>query len=128
MKQSEIKAMLALEPSYKQAAKEEFRRLSRKLLTNVVKELGLAKGSYDLRYNPGGVAVSGDATLHTNTLYISFNLDGRKWVLVRTCKGRKDYHGGLNQSYDFERLERDGLPAFIDWLKTNPLIEVTSTP
>ena len=52
-----------------------------------------------VRFNPGGCAVSGEVTLHTDHVYIQFSgdLHNQLGVLIRTCKGRKDYCGGPNQ-------------------------------
>lgn len=102
--------------SYNETAKNQFKRESMALLRKVVKLLGLKKGTYDLRYNPAGIACSGDAILHTDNFYVSFDLDVMGWVLVRTCKGRKDYTGGPNRQYSFSELAQDGaegLSAFI---------------
>ena len=102
--------------SYNETAKARFKRESMALLRKVVKILGLEKGTYDLRYNPAGIACSGDATLHTDSFYVSFNLDISDWVLVRTCKGRKDYTGGPNRQFPFTQLAAsgaEGLATFI---------------
>lgn len=54
----------------------------------------------DIRFNPGGPAVSGEITLHTDKIYVQFagdcHNDPSLGVMVRTCKGRKDYCGGVN--------------------------------
>lgn len=102
--------------SYNETSKDCFKRESMALLRKVAKLLGLEKGTYDIRYNPAGIACSGDATLHAENFYVSFNLDVLDWVLVRTCQGRKDYTGGPNQQYSFSELAKngaDGLTAFI---------------
>jgi len=56
-------------------------------------------GDADIRFNPGGIAVSGETTLHAGRVYVQFSGDyhGRSGVLVRSCKGRKDYTGGWNR-------------------------------
>ena len=65
----------------------------------------------EVRYNPGGIAVSGDATLHGDDVYVSFNADAMcRWILYRKCNGKKDYTGGPNHSYPFEAIERKGRP------------------
>jgi hypothetical protein len=107
MKPAELKrlAVVSRECSYNATAKNEFRRLSRKLLKEVAELTQL--GTADLRYNEGGIAVSGEATLHTDLVYIqvsSIDLG----ILVRVCKGRKDYHGGPNQWYAWSRVVEYG--------------------
>lgn len=76
----------------KKAAASKFKSALRK----VAKALGLQAGQYDLRFNPGGIAVWGEVTLHTDTVYIQASNGHSLGVLVRTCKGRKDYTGGRN--------------------------------
>jgi len=96
--------------------KSQFKKDSMALLRKVVKILGLSKGTYDIRYNQAGIACSGDAILHSNTFYVLFNLDSFPWVLVRTCKGRKDYTGGVNRQFMFSDLKTkgaEGLACFI---------------
>ena len=102
--------------SYNETKKAQFKREGMSLLRKVVKLLALPKGTYNLRYNAAGIACSGDCTLHADTFYVRFNLDCCNWVLVRTCKGQKDYTGGPNQSYSFNQLKEhgaEGLALFI---------------
>lgn len=76
----------------KKAAASKFKTALRK----VAKALSLTTEQYDLRFNPGGIAVWGEVTLHTDTVYIQASKGYDMGVLVRTCKGRKDYTGGRN--------------------------------
>ena len=94
--------------SYNDINKTQFKRDGMKLLRKVVKLLGLQKGTYNLRYNAAGIACSGDCTLHADNFYVQFDLDCCDWVLVRTCKGQKDYTGGPNRQYSFRMLEEYG--------------------
>lgn len=103
--------------SYNETAKAKFKKDGMALLRKVVKLLGLEKDTYDVRYNAGGIAVSGDCTLHSDTFYVSFNLDGCNWVLVRTCKGRKDYTGGPNRQYPFDLLKKNGAEGLAEFIK-----------
>ena len=103
--------------SYNETAKARFKKDAMALLRKVVRILGLEKGTYDLRYNPAGIACSGDATLHTEDVYISFNLDVSEWILVRTCKGRKDYGGGPNRQYRFAQLVEEGAEGLADFIR-----------
>lgn len=84
---------LARQAGYNEQGKAQYKTLAMKLLRRVAKELALPKGTYDLRFNPGGIAVAGDATLHHEKFYLTVNETG---VMYRTCKGRKDYTGGAN--------------------------------
>lgn len=103
--------------SYHEVNKARFEKQSDALIRQVVKILGLPKGSYDNRYNPAGIACSGDRTLHTDKVYVSFNLDCMNAVLVRTCKGRKDYTGGRNQWFSFERLAETGAQGLAEFIQ-----------
>ena len=61
--------------------------------------LALPKGSFDIRSNAGGIAVSGEVTLHAENIYVQISqscLGGGMGVLIRTCAGRRDYTGGRN--------------------------------
>lgn len=78
--------------------KEDFHRHGKKFLKNVADALGLEKATFDVRSNKGGDAVSGEVTLHTDSLYVQMYGYGQNGVQImyRTCEGRKDYHGGRN--------------------------------
>lgn len=80
-------------------AKKAFHRDGMSFLRKLARALGLAEGTYDVRSNAGGVAVSGEVTLHSDDLYVqlgeSFVGVGVQ-VLYRSCSSRKDYTGGRN--------------------------------
>jgi hypothetical protein len=82
--------------AYDDAAKKATASRFKTALRKVAKALGLTKEQFDLRFNPGGIAVWGEVTLHTDTLYIQASKGCDMGVLVRTCNGRKDYCGGRN--------------------------------
>jgi len=91
----------------KPCLKTEFVKLSKAYLRMIAKELELPKGSFDLRVNLGGPAVSGDITLHTDTIYIQFSqfcINPAFGFYYRSCKGRKDYTGGTNRWMKWEKL------------------------
>ena len=75
----------------------EWKKKSMSFLRRIAKELNLNKGDYSIRFNPGGIAVSGDAILHHNSFYLHINDFGGYW---RTCKGQKDYSGGANRNFN----------------------------
>lgn len=80
--------------------KEKFAREAKAVLRLLAKELGIERKGYDLRWNPGGIAVCGEATLHADNLYVQFTqscLGPAIGFMYRSCKGRKDYTGGPNQ-------------------------------
>ncbi|MCO5066791.1 MAG: hypothetical protein M9924_20665 [Rhizobiaceae bacterium] len=85
--------------SYDEQQKRRFHTTARSRLKKLAGELGLPPDSYDLRSNRAGIAVSGEVTLHHTTVYIQvgqFGLSSGHGILIRTCKGRKDYAGGPN--------------------------------
>lgn len=79
---------------YHSVNKECYRRAAMTYLRALAKDLHLAKDSYSVRFNPGGIAVSGDAILHHDLFYLNVSSGMAYW---RTCKGRKDYSGDANR-------------------------------
>jgi hypothetical protein len=98
--------------------KDEYRKLGRRILKSLADILGLQKGEYDIRWNPGGIACSGDHTLHTDWFYLglSDNL-GVGWFFYRTCKGRKDYTGGCNCIVQWQHFLTYGLEYLANAIK-----------
>ena len=95
--------------SYDNAAKRAFHSHARRQLKQLAAALGLPPQSYDLRSNAGRIAVSGEATLHADHLYVQAcqPATGRDTgILFRTCQGRKDYHGGPNNFASLDLLNR----------------------
>lgn len=80
-------------------AKKQFHADGRRAMRRLAEALRLADGSFDVRSNLGGPAVSGDITLHGDELYVQLSLGcmgpGRE-VMFRRCEGRGDYRGGAN--------------------------------
>ena len=109
---------LTREAVYNEEKKAEYRRLGRKILTEIANLMGLQKGEYDIRWNPGGIACSGDHTLHTDRVYVALHDNlGSGWFYWRTCKGRKDYSGGQNQIVRWDTLQKHGLNSLVEVLK-----------
>lgn len=80
--------------TYNDLAKKEFARQGKAFMREIAKELAIPKGRFDIRFNPGGVAVSGDVILHSDCFYICVTSFGAYW---RHCKGQKDYTGEYNR-------------------------------
>jgi hypothetical protein len=101
---------------YDPAGKEQFLKMARQLAKLTSDSLGLGTGERDIRVNKAGIAVSGEVTLHSDSLYVQFgqSMMGDTF-LCRSCKGRKDYVGGVNHFYKWEDLRDFG--RFIDFLK-----------
>jgi hypothetical protein len=99
---------------YNDEYKQEYRRLGRKFLKEVAKMLNLAQTDYDIRWNAGGIACSGDHILHHEKFYLHFSDNiGSGWFYFRKCAGRKDYRGGMNQIVGLEDLKEKGISHFI---------------
>lgn len=88
------------------AVKRSFHSLGRRLLKDLASELRMPAGSYEIRSNLGGVAVSGEVTLHHEGLYVqlSDNMGAGAHVLYRTCKSRRDHSGGMNHWMSLSRM------------------------
>lgn len=85
---------------YNPEAKRAFHRNGRRQIQALAYALGLRPGSYDIRSNQGGIAVSGEVTLHADNLYVQLSqscLTTLPGILFRSCQGRKDYTGGPNK-------------------------------
>ena len=72
-------------------------------------ELGFPRDSFDLRSNSGGIAVSGEVTLHHERVYVQVSQPASggadTGVLIRTCRGRRDYVGGRNHFAPLDLLD-----------------------
>jgi hypothetical protein len=91
------------------AAKRRFHFCARSRLRRLATVFGLEPGSYDLRSNLAGIAVSGEITLHSDRLYVQVSQSAMghdSSILFRTCKGRKDYCGGPNNFASLDLLNR----------------------
>lgn len=56
----------------------------------------------------GRIAVSGEVTLHHDHVYVQvgqFGLSSGHGILIRACKGRKDYTGGPNHFLPLSKLD-----------------------
>jgi hypothetical protein len=97
--------------SYDADRKRLFHRQARRWLLDLAAALGLADGAYDLRSNQGGIAVSGEVTLHGDRLYVQVSqsaLGSDSGILFRSCEGRRDYVGGRNNFASLDLLHRPG--------------------
>ncbi len=97
--------------SYNEAFKTRFRLIGKKAMKELARLLELRP--FDIQFNPGGIAVSGDVRLmgmwsEGSGIYISINKNlpnapfGQ--ILYRTIKHMKDFTGGPNQWMRYETL------------------------
>jgi hypothetical protein len=87
------------------ARKQAYLRDGKKFLKQLAKDIGVA-GQCDISANPGGIAVSGEVTLHADSLYIQLFESGGQGVriLYRSCQGRGDYCGGPNMYVSMKEI------------------------
>ena len=99
----DFRKRVAYDPERKRLFHINAERQQRKL----AEALGLAPDSFDLRSNEGGIAVSGEAILHAEHLYVHVSqpATGRDTgVMFRACEGRRDYTGGRNHFASLDLL------------------------
>ncbi len=83
--------------AYDSDGKKLFHSEGRRALKALSDALGYDRGDYDLRANQGGIAVSGEITLHSDEAYIQLSCNGRGGeIMYRRCRGRNDYTGERN--------------------------------
>ena len=119
--QRKMKAMISVlnlkEIGYDQFAKEEFKRSGLAAMRALAKELPFKE--VEVRFNPGGIAVSGDLVLHGmfeegHGIYVHVNQhswNGRKVACYcRAVTSMKDYTGKRNNWLnDTDLLDIEGL-------------------
>jgi len=97
--------------SYNETFKNRFCLIGKKAMKELANLLELRP--FDIHFNPGGIAVSGDLRLmgmwsEGNGVYISINktLPNAPYgqILYRTIKHMKDFAGGPNQWMRYETL------------------------
>lgn len=92
--------------SYDESNKNRFHRDAKAVCREIADRMGLEKGEYEVRSNKGGIAVSGEVTLHTDGVYfqLSQSVMAGLEIMYRKCNGRKDYSGGRNRWMKFAAL------------------------
>jgi hypothetical protein len=94
--------------AYDDGQKRRFHAEAKKRLKELARQLRLPPGAYDVRSNNGGIAVSGEVTLHHDALYVQISQPATgtdSGILIHTCKGRKDYTGGPNNFAPLSTLD-----------------------
>ena len=102
-----------------------FHKQGRALLKVISNDLNLENCT--ISSNMGGIAVSGEITLHAEHLYlqVNFGFSGEcARILYRSCKGKKDYSGGKNHYIDVCDLS-DADRRIVFYAKCRALIEET---
>ena len=109
--------------AYDPDAKRLFHSHARRRLRELAAALDLAPEAYDLRSNQGGIAVSGEITLHADRLYVQVSQPATRadtGILFRRCEGRRDYTGGRNHFASVDLLHRPGELASLIRRHTGP--------
>ena len=78
--------------AYDPDAKRRFHRHARAQLLKLAEALGLEPHEFDLRSNEGGIAVSGEITMHADRLYVQASqsaMGADTGILFRSCEGRR---------------------------------------
>ncbi|RRJ54902.1 hypothetical protein EHV15_35615 [Paenibacillus oralis] len=96
--------------TYNATGKEEFKRTSTAALRQIAKDLSLKEKK--VCFNPGGIGVSGDASLYgmwedNKGIYVTISQFGGNRIMFRTIKHISDYTGGVNQWDDVENANAD---------------------
>src|SRR5262245_42343824 len=106
---------------YDGEAKRAFHNHARRRLKELADALGLAPQSYDLRSNAGGIAVSGEVTMHADHVYVQERL-----LVTPLCRFRQGTPIRLDEGILFttyatlrsdareERVSR--VQQIVDWL------------
>lgn len=85
--------------AYDAPAKKLFHSDGRKAMKRLADALGLEENSFDVRSHQGGIASSGEITLHGDEVYVQLSLGcmgpGNE-VMFRRVSGRKDFCGERN--------------------------------
>jgi hypothetical protein len=112
----------ALRQYHYSSDKVAMHRAAMGMLRELAAALGYAPDAYDVRSNKGGIAVTGEVTLHADNLYVQVcDAWGSNHLafLVRTCKGRKDYCGGANHYLHPHITSFDDVVAFCKRITRN---------
>jgi hypothetical protein len=122
--QTQLKTFVNMTRSacYNYEMKERYKRLGKKILLALVEYLQLQPGEYDIRFNPGGIACSGDHILHTDKFYVDMSDNcNLGWFYYRSCQGRKDYTGGVNRIVYWPMIINHGIEGLGDAIKRDCL-------
>jgi hypothetical protein len=97
---------------YDDDQKRAFHRAARSRLKALAQLMGWPRAAFDIRANKAGIAVSGEITLHHDGVFIQVSqscMGSAHGILFRTCQGRKDFTGGMNNFAPLALL--DDLPS-----------------
>lgn len=106
-----LKELKSCKCPHDEVSKKTYHKRARRFLKDLAKTLNAYPSDYDLRVCPGGIAVPGEVTLHTDDLYVqtffSYTSERLISLLVRKVSGRKDYCGFRNHEFKLEGKDED---------------------
>lgn len=82
--------------------KDTFHLTARKAFRELAKAANIT--DFDLRTNKAGIAVLGETTLHSESVYVQTSQS--MGIMVRSVKNKKDYTGGVNHFCPYGMPER----------------------
>ena len=110
------------------AKKKAFHTKGRALLKQLAAVLGPQLGEFSIRSNLGGVAVSGEVTLHADHLYVQLSESSMTpglSMLFRSCSSQKDYCGNKNNFVSLADFANQGVQnqvlSTMQWLITDEI-------
>ena len=124
MTNNDIRAMIYAGSTapYDYTNKQAYKRHSLRLLRELRLALGYANNNANasVRFNPGGIAVCGDAILHSDRIYVRISNSSfySLGILYRAVKGTSDYTGGPNHYYSLESLKQHGVRGLAEAILT----------
>lgn len=88
------------------SVKTKWLSIGRSLMKQLAKALNLPAGSFEVRVNKAGPAVSGDIHLHGEWIYVALEqgFNANEHFMWRYCDGQHDYTGRANQWARWEDL------------------------
>lgn len=117
-KPNQLPTIMQQDLGYNPEGKSAFAKEAKRQLCRLARALDLSSVEREIRYNEGGIAVSGEATLHSDSLYVQIcESFGPGSVMYRSCNGRNDYSGGQNHFIDEGVFDNDRFDEFVSKLK-----------
>ena len=97
---AEVRSVLTKDVSYNETAKKRFARVAKRYLKSLAESLELEE--FEVYYNPGGIAVFGEAILRGmwdegNGIYVEISqFGGQPIYMYRSIRHMRDCSGGPN--------------------------------
>lgn len=111
---------VSINTAYDCALKRDFELKAKEFAKSLSKELNFTECK--IRYNPGGIAVSGDITMfgkfqNGKFMYMTISTPSSHGIMFRSASSMEDYSGGTNQWFNPSAFETyHGLARHIKWV------------